>query len=408
FWLVDALKGWYAWRAVAHAGLMPEDQVTRNLATDYMSTLNVHGLERDLEKLYSATGSQKITREVLAPFILLLLDHELRAATKEATSFDSLVARIFRGRRTDSLWSVLPAVKAGFWDEFHSLYVKGREVAPVSQFYALTHTTPAPDPPAGKPLRTATLVYTGETTGYLENCGCKSNQSGGVARRATVLERMRQRHPDALILDAGEAFLRPKTQAELDFLSNQEQSLYLRTVDFMKYQAMAVASTELMFGLEHFRAQTRDIATPYLSANIRKDGKLIAPASLVRRSGGMRAGIISVFEPPAGREANALFEENLIGLQVEDPVETLRREVPLLARQAELVIAIGRLTPFTIRRIVEACPDLDVVISSEFKAPTGDPDDPKAHMHRDDEEGFLGRTLVLYTHLTNYGLGSVE
>jgi hypothetical protein len=408
FWLVDGIRSWYSWRAVASADLLSNDELKRELASGYMTTLNVEGVERDLEKLYSAPGSQTIAREVLAPFVLLHLDDELRSASKGNADLDDLLGRMFSGRKAESLWSLLPAVKPGFWEGFRDRYVKGTALAPVERFYTLTPTRSTPDPPGGPAVRHLTLAYTGDTTAYLENCGCKVNQSGGVARRATALERIRDRAPDALVLDAGDTFLRPKHQGEIDFLSRQEQSLYLRTQDLMGYQAAAISTTELIFGVDYFRAQTRGLSTPYLAANIRVDGKTIAPASVRLRSGGLRTAVIGIFEPPRGRDAPALFEENTVSLEVEDPVETLRREVPALSQQADLVVAMGRLSPFTIRRIAEACPDVDVILSTEFRAPMRSDGKPDSDLHSEDHEGFLGRTLVLYTHLTNYGLSTVR
>ena len=67
--------------------------------------------------------------------------------------------------------------------------------------------------------RRLTLVFTGDTQGYLENCGCKVNQSGGVARRSTALAVLRKDDPESLLLDAGSAFVRPEKQRELDFLT---------------------------------------------------------------------------------------------------------------------------------------------------------------------------------------------
>lgn len=407
FWLVDAVKTRYAWLAVAEAGLITQGEVDRSLAVNYLSTLGVHGLEPNLEKMYSGGAGMSLLRDVLAPFHLMLLDHELREATRGAVFFDALLKRLYRGRKAESLWSVLPAVKPGFWEQFRSRYVQAREIAPVKYFYDLRPTRPGPDPPAGAAVREVALAYTGETTGYLENCGCKTNQSGGVARRATVLERLRQRHKELLVLDAGDSFLRPKVQSELDFLSRHEQTLYLRTMDMMRYDAAAVGVTELFFGSRHFLEHTRGLKTPYLSANVLAGGKPISAPSLRLAAGRLRVAVIGVLEPPRGSSAQRLFEEHTLDLEIEDPVETLRREVPILARGADLVIALGRITPFTIRRIVEAAPDLDVVISSDFQAPvpSGEGD---GHVHNEDQEGFLGRTLVLYTSLTNYGLGSVR
>lgn len=49
-----------------------------------------------------------------------------------------------------------------------------------------------------------TILYTGNTQGNLEPCGCYVGQSGGVARRATVVERFRKKGIPLLLVDAGE------------------------------------------------------------------------------------------------------------------------------------------------------------------------------------------------------------
>jgi len=408
FWLVDAVKHRYAWLAAVRAGFVSEDQTNRAFAVSYLTTLQVQGLEMNLEKIYSASGGQSAAREELAPFVLLLLDQELRSATKGNSGFDSILPRIFRGGRAESLWSLLPSVGPRFWEDFRLKYVQGTAVAPVDRFYALQPAGPTPQPPAGAVARRLTLAYTGGTTAYLEDCGCKSNQSGGVARRASALERIRRQDPDVLILDAGDAFLLPKNQSDLDFLSREEQTLYLRTMDSMGYRAAAIGHTELRFGLDHFRKHVAGLSTPFLGANIRSGGKPVAPASVLLTAGRVRVAVIGLLEVPRGRETTSFFEEHVLGLEIEDPLETLRRELPALAKHSDLVIAMGRLTPFTIRRIAEACPDLDIIISTEYGAPTQIEGHGEGRLHREDQEGFVGRTLVLYTHFTSYGLSTAK
>ncbi|HMC83446.1 MAG TPA: multiheme c-type cytochrome [Candidatus Polarisedimenticolia bacterium] len=408
FWLVDGIRNWYGWRAVAEAGIGTREEVARDLAVAYLSTLNVEGLERNLERIYSTPGSHRIERETLAPFTLVTLDRELRKGTGGRTNLDLVLRVLFSHRTVGSLWSALPAVLPGFWDDFRSRFVRGAEPLPAEAFYTLASTLPEPDPRAGKVVREMTLVYTGKTNGYLENCGCKVNQSGGVTRRATELERIRRADPHALLLDAGDAFLRPEKQRSLDYLSREEQGLYLQTLDLMRYDASAVNSTELTFGVEHLRKMTRGLRTPFLSANVREAGGPIAPGSILVRSGDLRIRVIGVFEPPRGEAAGALLEENILPLEIEDPVETLRREVPRLKEKSDLVVAVGRLTPFTIRRVVQACPDLGLVISTEYEAPTRVALRGRPELQGEDHSGFLGRTLILYTRLTNYGLGSAR
>ena len=408
YWLVDGITNLYAWRAVAAAGLMGEDELNRSLAAGYLSAFTAEGVERNLENLYGTTKSNRLEREALAPFVLLHLDRTLRSVPGEKGGFDSVLARMFHGRTAPSLWSSLPQGRPGLWQNFRAWYVRGTTLAPVERYIAIKPTQTGPEPSRGRAVREVTLVYTGETFGYLENCGCKVNQSGGAARRATVIRHMRERDPGLLLLDAGSAFIRPEKQEKPDFFSRREQSLYLRLMDFMRYGAAVVGTTELSFGLEHFREMTHGIRTPYLSANILEDGKRVASAWTLLSANGLRVAVIGLFEPLRGKSADPLFESHTSSLLIENPLETLRGALPALRSQADLVIAMGRLTPVTIRRLVAACTGVDVIISTDSDAPTFHKGAGGWELSKEDPPGFLGGTLVLYTPLRNYGFSSAR
>jgi predicted metalloprotease with PDZ domain len=407
FWLVDGISNLYAWKAVAAAGLITEDEVTQEMAVGYLTSIGVQGIERNLEKLYSTTASVKIPREVMAPMVLASIDHELRASSGGATSLDTVIGRTYRGRRAASFWKELARLQKGPWEDYRARYAQGKAALPVELFYNLTPATEKPVPPAGPVVRSLTVAFTGKAHGYLENCGCKVNQSGGVARRSTVLRALRKTDPNLLLIDAGDAFLMPEKQSELDFLSRGEQDLYLRTMDFMRYQAAAIGTAELAFGTDDFRKAIRGKATPFLAANIHEDGKPIAPGSILLHAGSLRVAVIGIFESPRARAANAIYEDHTAALTFDDPVETLKREVPRLKQGADLVFAAGRLTPPTIRRVAAACPDLDVIFSTDYDAAIR----LKEHadeIHQEDHGGFVGRTFVAYSNLTNYGFYSIR
>jgi len=229
-----------------------------------------------------------------------------------------------------------------------------------------------------------------------------------MARRATILNRLRHKHPNVLLLDAGSFFSRPEDERRPDFFAEQEQRFYLRLMDSMSYGAAAIGMNELTFGLPYFQSMAHDIRIPYLVANVLQGGHPIAPGDTLLRSGELRVEVAAVFEPPCVSAADGLLEEQASRWTIEDPIQTVRRELPRWRRRADLVVVMGRLTPTTIRRMVAQCPGVDVILSTDEDAPTHRQAGKRVELHNQDPSGFVGRTLVLYTPIHNYGLSSAE
>ena len=406
YWVMDGITNLYAWRAVASAGLVDEAEVERDLASSYAGARRVQGVERDLEKLYESKLDTDLTRRVEAPFLLAYLDRLVRERSGGRETLDRVVRSMFRSRPAASLWASISGTKPREWDAFRDRYVRGKEALPVEHLFGLAPAEPNPSPPAGRPVRHLTVIFTGDTNGFLEHCGCKVNQSGGVARRATVLERLRREHPGAPLVDLGNAFTRPENQNQLDYLSREEQRLYLETMAAMRYDASAIGTNELLFGSGWFREATKGLGIPYLSANVAERGVPLAPPSRILHAGGLRVAIVSIFEPPHGPGTPPQFEANAAALSISDPVSSLARAVSEVRDRADLVIVIGRLEPGTIRRVARAVPGIDVILSnasgtSALIRASGTPETSS-------DQGFLGKTLVLYEDSRNYGLESVD
>jgi len=407
YWVLDGITNLYAWRAVASAGLVDEEEVERDLASSYAGARHVEGAESDLEKLYRTKLDTELARRVEAPFLLAYLDRLVRERSGGRETLDRVVRNMFRTRPAASLWASISGTEPREWNEFRARYVRGVEAVPAGDLFGLAPAEPDPSPPAGTPVRDLTVIFTGDTNGFLEHCGCKVNQSGGVARRATVLERLRREHPKAPVVDLGNAFTRPEKQTELDYLSREEQRLYLETMAAMRYDASAIGMNELLFGSGWFRDATKGLGIPFVCSNVAERGARLAPASrIVPSEGGLRVAVVSVFEPPQGPGTLPQFEANTTALSIADPVSSLARAVSEVRGQTDLVIVIGRLEPVTIRRVVRMVPGIDMVLSnasgtSSLIRASGTPD-------AGSDQGFLGKTLVLYEDSRNYGLESVK
>ena len=408
YWIVDGISKLYGWRAVAAAGMADEAEVERELAGSYLSARHVQGSVHDLETLYATKLPTDLLSGVEAPFELAYLDRTIRSESAGKDSLDPVLTAMFRRSPAASLWASLPKQSGAGWERFRARYVRGVDAIPAAAAFGVVPATPLPTPPAGPPKRHVLIAFTGDTQGFLEHCGCKVNQSGGVARRATAVERLRREHPGILLLDVGNAFLRPEKNVSLDFLSRAEQRLYLETMEKMRYDAMAIGMTELTFGPAWFREAGRGLRLPYVCANIREGGGPLAPGSVVVRSQGARIGVIAVFEPPSGPKSTDLFEANTTHVRYVDPVRAVQDEVARLEGRADLLVVIGRISPAMIRRIASACPSVDLILSNAtegtelIRAENGGAGQPQ------NAQGFLGRTLVLYEDSRNYGLETVD
>ncbi len=402
YWLVDAVLNRCSWLAVARSGALQALDLDRQEAMGYLGAMRLQDVERNLERLYDTDRKTRLSREAIAPFVLALLEREVGRRSGREVGLEGILSRVFCGKRARSIWNVLPG-GSGAWQSFRERYVRGTEIASLRDF-VLPAVKAQPIPQGGEQVSRLTLIFTGNTHGFLENCGCKVNQSGGVARRATALRAIRAKSPDALLIDAGNAFPRSESGERPDFLADEEQRLYLGLMSQAGFRASAVGRTELLFGPAHFRRVSSGTDFPFLAANVQERGLPLGLADTIVTVGRRRVGLIGVYEPPTGPDAEPLLERSSAELAFGDPIRTLEEQAPALRRRADLIVAIGRLTPGTIRRLAARSREVDVVISTEDEAPIDAGMEGNGLPSIHDESGFVGPLLILYTSLANYGL----
>jgi len=407
-WVARGVARLVPWIALEAAGLSRREDLERRLASDAARTLedsDPADLEWDLERVPTSDRDTQLADDVLAPLALLRAGDVARAVSGGRDSLDTVLRAVYAGGEARDVWGSLPHGGDARWAALRARVrgVNGAATLAADPLFAAPAAALDPAPPRGVAVRRLVLALTGNSAGFLENCGCKVNQAGGVARRATMLRRLGGRGP-LLVLDAGNALAKPEHYPMPDFLALEEEKAYVDAMNRMGYAAAAVGPDELGYGLGRFRAAIAGAAFPFLAANARDSaGALGAPLRVVR-AGGVRVAIVGLAEPGRGPWANDVLERHLgRAVAFDDPVDALRRVLPDARRQADLVVAMGTLAPPTVRRIAAACPDVDVVVSTDAETGARSADDPAA-LASGDAQGFLGRTLVLYTTQSSFGL----
>jgi len=141
----------------------------------------------------------------------------------------------------------------------------------------------------------------------------------------------------------------------------QQGALIVEAMNSMRYDAMALGSTELDAPLSTVRARFEDAQFGLLSANVKADGALpnVQPY-LLTQVDGHTVGIIGVTLESIERRFQALN----LDLTVEEPIAAVRQAVDEIRDRADIIILLSNLEQTQARELARAVPDIDVIIGT--------------------------------------------
>lgn len=142
------------------------------------------------------------------------------------------------------------------------------------------------------------VVVSGRQNGYLEPCGCTglANQKGGLARRATLLEQLRQRRWPLVVLDLGNQVRRFGRQPEIQFQVTAD------ALKMMGYDAVTFGPADLRLTIDELAATTartaaesdRSDSMTFLSANVAILDRQFTPRFRLVTVSGKRVALVGV------------------------------------------------------------------------------------------------------------------
>jgi 2',3'-cyclic-nucleotide 2'-phosphodiesterase (5'-nucleotidase family) len=200
------------------------------------------------------------------------------------------------------------------------------------------------------------ILYTGNTKGYLETCGCFAGQSGGVARRATVLSALREKI-QILVLDAGGIL---QGSEPLDRLRT---SVYLESMKKMGYDAVCPEGDEMDFieksslTLISTNGDTSTASPHSLTQGKQMEAKARRVPSIMKELGGVKIGILGLSRPSGAYSKETLLTPLLM------EISSLKME------KVEIVVLLSNLPIKTIREVARKVRGIDYIISSSEGEP---------------------------------------
>ena len=369
-------------------------------------------ISKNPEKI--SVKSLRFYKTILAPVTAYLLDRQIRLRTRGTKNLDFVVNYQYKKSRgfkqvVDLLADLRNSTGYEFTDFFQKRVYNPSFVEPPTylpftenRFNSRPRHSPTHQDGLTQDL---TIVLSGGTKGFLENCGCAANQSGGIARRGTVIKQIRSSDPDVIILDTGDAF--PGVM-RYDSLTRLEIQSYLEGMNSIGFHALNASHTEIL-ATELISETKPNLTFPILSTNlVKKDrSELIYPPFIVREVNGIRVGIVGFSPPvPFSMTQVGLFDYATAELDFVDPVVAVRRSVKELRPKCDLVLLLtGATYPHTIYGILDQIEGIDLVVGTNAKVfhPYDFRDLRKGYVVKS-PDGYVNDTLVLFVRGGPYAL----
>jgi len=234
--------------------------------------------------------------------------------------------------------------------------------------------------------RELVILYTGESHAMLYPCNCPFESDGGIARRATLIEELKNKNPNTLVLDSGNFFaaglLDEYTQnTELDI---KRTAIQLRAMEMMGYDALNVDSDEFNFGRSFLEDKAGKLKVPLLSCNVKS--RFLKPY-IIKEVGGVKFGIVGVTKPSALAKAG--------GLNIIEPKKALKETVLEMKKQgANFIVLLSQLGDRQETLLIQEIAGIDIIINGRSSKP-------------EDNLTKIGSTLILRTSWQGRRLGQL-
>ena len=187
------------------------------------------------------------------------------------------------------------------------------------------------------------LLGTTDLHGRIEPLDYWTNKPAnlGLAKIATLVQQVRAREPHVLLFDSGDAIQGTPLAYYFARKDTARPDPMMLAMNALGYDAMAVGNHEFNFGLGVLLKVKKEAHFPILGANVRSgcsDCPSYFQPYIIKEIAGVRVGIVGFVTPSI---PSFELPENYKGYRFEPIVESAKRVIPELRRQADWVVVLS-------------------------------------------------------------------
>ncbi|MEW6327948.1 MAG: multiheme c-type cytochrome [Thermodesulfobacteriota bacterium] len=134
----------------------------------------------------------------------------------------------------------------------------------------------------------------------------------------------------------------------------------------MGYHAIALGDDAFNFGTDFIQNQIKTLKTPFLSANVHRGEakELLGGPYLIKKLGTVKVGILALTAPPLSQP-----QIQAEGREVSDPLAGIKKYLPAIKREANLIIVLSDLSEVENRILASEFGDVQVILAARGKIP---------------------------------------
>jgi 5'-nucleotidase len=186
-----------------------------------------------------------------------------------------------------------------------------------------------------------TILHTNDTHSQIDPLPANDNQypnKGGVARRATLVKRVRKENPNTLLIDAGDVF------QGTPYFNFYKGEVEYKSMSLIGYDVGTLGNHDFDNGVAALAAAMKFANFEFVSSNYDVRGTPLesrVKRYTVRVVGGVRVGLFGLGISPD----NLITPENFRGVKYNDPVQAAKEVVGTLRERERctLVVAMSHL-----------------------------------------------------------------
>ena len=179
------------------------------------------------------------------------------------------------------------------------------------------------------------LVLTGSVHGQLDPCGWKKNPLGGLPRRYTKINEMRDNYENLIVLDAGDMFYSTNKINKNNIKSEKHRSAtMLQAYNKIGYDGINIGNYELLTGIKYLiDTQNKYPSLSFLSANIKSKSTnefIFNPYKIVKR-GSLDIGVIGVTN---------MVPDTMSTIRVDDYIKAGNDQINIIKDKVDIVVML--------------------------------------------------------------------